>query len=115
MRKDIPKVGQTYNCFDDGKISPGRLYTVEVKKVVSFKKIDKRIKKQWKQEVRRCYWLYAKKTDYFIITESDEEVEVFVRTIDDGWFSIGDFLNGGRLDVDGKLTEILNGILINIE
>lgn len=107
--KLIPKVGLSYNCFDDGKINHSRLYTVIVKKVIPFNKIDKKTLKNWLEEVKQCYWLYAKETDYFIKTENEEkEIEIFVRTIDGSWFSIGGFLNCGRLDIDGKLTNILN-------
>jgi 16S rRNA U516 pseudouridylate synthase RsuA-like enzyme len=107
--KEIPKIGQRYNCFDDGKISYNRLYTVDVKEVVPFDKIDKTTLKKWKEEVEECYWLYAKETDFFIKTENGEDGDaVFVRTINGGWFSIGNFMNSGRLDVDGELTEMLN-------
>jgi len=107
--KEVPKINQTYNCFDDGKISHSRLYTVDVKEVVSFDMIDEDILKEWEKEVKQCYWLYLEKTDYFIKTENGEDGDaVFVRTKDGGWFSIGGFMNSGRLDIDGELTEILN-------
>ena len=54
------------------------------------------------------YWLYAKETDYFIRTINGEDGDaVFVRTKNIGWFSIGDFMNSGRLDIDGSLTQSL--------
>lgn len=107
--KPIPKVGKTYNCFDDGKISHSRLYTVDVKNVVAFHKIDNETKKQWKEQVEQFYWLYDKETDFFVFTENGEDGNaVFVRTKNGGWFSLGDFFNSGMLDVDGELTEILN-------
>lgn len=107
--KDVPKIGNTYNCFDDGKITHSRLYTVDVVEVIPFNQIDKETLTNWKEEINQCYWLYAKKTDYFVKTENGEDGDaVFVRTKDGGWFSIGQFMNSGRLDVDGKLTEILN-------
>jgi hypothetical protein len=109
--KEIPKIGQTYNCFDDGKISHSRLYTVDVKEIVSFDKIDNITLEEWKSQVEECHWLYAKETDYFIKTiNGEDEEEVFIRTKDGGWFSMGNFMNSGRLDVDGKLTERLNSI-----
>lgn len=106
---EIPKINKTYNCFDDGKISHSRLYTVDVKEIVPFDMIDEDTLKEWKVEVEQCYWLYAEETDYFIKTENGEDGDaVFVRTKNDGWFSIGGFMNSGRLDVDGSLTKILN-------
>tara|TARA_R110000851_G_scaffold172952_4_gene319236 strand:+ start:509 stop:841 length:333 start_codon:yes stop_codon:yes gene_type:complete len=105
----VPKINKTYNCFDDGKISHSRLYTVDIKEIVPFEMIDDDTLKHWKQTVEECYWLYAKETDYFIKTENGENGDaVFVRTKDGGWFSIGNIMNSGRLDVDGKLIEILN-------
>ena len=107
--EDIPKVNETYNSFDDGKIRTSRLYTVDVKEVIPFNKIDKDTYKTWLDEVARYYWIYAKKTDYFIKTDNGEvDEEIFVRATDGGWFSIGRLLSGGRLDVSGKLTKITN-------
>lgn len=107
--KPLPIVSQTYNVYDDGKIKKSRKYTVTVKEVTSFKKIDKPTLQNWQKEVKRYYWLYASKTDYFIktINKSGEE-EIFVRTKDGRWFGIGSFLNAGLLDVDGKLTQSIN-------
>ena len=105
----IPKINRTYNCFDDGKISESRKYEVTIKEIVPFNNIDKETLKYWIEHVKDCYWLYKTETDFFIKTKNcDNEEEIFVRTIDDGWFSIGGFLGCGRLDVDGKLTDTLN-------
>jgi 16S rRNA U516 pseudouridylate synthase RsuA-like enzyme len=107
--KEIPKIGQTYNCFDDGKIRHSRLYTVKVKEVIEFDKIDKPTLELWQEAVKECYWLFSKETDYFIKTENGEDGDaIFVRTKDGGWFSTGDFMNSGRLDVDGELTKCLD-------
>ena len=109
--KKIPELNKTYNCFDDGKISKSRLYEVEVRLIVPFNEIDKKTLDIWKTEVKQCYWLYNEKTDFFIITdngEEDDNEEIFVRTKDNGWFSIGGFMGCGSLDVDGELTKLLN-------
>ena len=104
----IPEIGKTYNCFDDGKITKNRLYTVYVVNVIPFDKIDKETLSEWKEHVDECDWLFAKTTDYFIKTENGEDGNaVFVRTLDGGWFSIGQFMNSGRLDVNGSLTKRL--------
>ncbi len=109
--KPIPQKGKTYTAFDDGKISKNRLYTVYVKEVIPFKRIDQETLTLWRQQVKSCYWLFNTNTDYFIKTENGEDGDaVFVRTVYGGWFSLGDFFNSGLLDVDGKLTESLNKI-----
>jgi hypothetical protein len=108
ITKGVPEIGKTYNCFDDGKITNSRLYTVDVKKVVAFDEIDKETKDNWLEQVEQCHWLFSKKTDYFIKTGNGEEDDaVFVRIKCGGWFSLGSFMNSGRLDIDGKLTETL--------
>ena len=93
----IPVVGVSYDCFDDGKITESRRYSVVVSEVVAFDKIDAETKQQWLDEVKQCYWLYSPSTDFFIrarILDTDEEDCLFVRTKDWGWFSLG---WGGRL------------------
>ena len=119
ITKGVPEIGKTYNCFDDGKITNSRLYTVDVKEVVAFDEIDKETKDNWLEQVEQCHWLFAKKNDYFIKTENGEKGDaVFVSTTCGGWFSIGSFMNSGRLDIDGTLTEMLGfptGIEINHE
>jgi hypothetical protein len=107
--KPVPEIGKRYNCFDDGKISHSRLYTVDVVDIIPFNKIDKKTLKNWKKEVKNCDWLFAKETDYFVKTANGEDGNaIFVRTLNGGWFSIGQFMNSGRLDVDGSLSTILN-------
>ena len=106
--KKIPEVGKTYNCFDDGKISESRLYTVDVVAVIPYNKVDSETLDIWKHCVKESYWLFAKDTDFFVKTENGEDGDaVFTRTTDGGWFSMGGFMNSGRMDVDGSLTEYL--------
>jgi hypothetical protein len=106
---EIPKINKTYNCFDDGKISNSRLYTVDITEVIPFKEIDNDTFELWKIEVKDCPYLYATKTDYFVkyINGEDGKPGIFVRTLDKGWFGIGSLWNAGRLDVDGSLNEML--------
>lgn len=108
----IPEIGNTYNCFDDGKISYSRLYTVKVKQIVAFEDIDTKTLQKWENQIERSPWLYARKTDYFIISTGedggDNDDGIFTRTKDGGWFSLGDLFNSGTLDVTGRLTNILN-------
>ena len=109
----FPVLGQTYNYFDDGKIKPSRRMEVVITEIIPFNKIDKDTLNEWKQEVKDCWWLYAKETDFFIKADlkvSDDKIEkiIFVRTINnsDGWFRLGWW--AGRLDIDGSLNALLN-------
>lgn len=108
---ELPKINKTYNYFDDGKIRESRRGDVKIVEIIPFDKIDIYTLADWKEEIEDCDWLYSKETDYFIkgllkVSESKEEDVVFVRTLNDGWFSLGWW--GGRLDIDGSLTEIMN-------
>ncbi len=103
------KIGETYNCYDDGKVKPSRKHKVLITDIIKFSDIDKDILDLWKEEVEYCDWLYAKETDYFIkgtihIHKEDYETVYFVRTLNDGgWFAFGDN-SGGRLDVQNTIS-----------
>jgi hypothetical protein len=104
----VPEVNKKYYYYDDGKISLDRQGEVIITEIVEFNKIDSEILGYWKREVKCCHWLYASKTDYFVkgkYTNTDEEL-IFVRTKNNGWFSLGFW--AGRLDIDGSMTEKLN-------
>jgi hypothetical protein len=111
MKETIPILGKTYHYFDDGKIKASRRGEVVITEVIPFEKIDEYTLDYWQEEVEECDWLYAQKTDFFVKAESTlfgspyNEI-IFVRTIDDDWFSFG--FRAGRLDIDGSLNEELN-------
>ena len=87
----IPEVNKTYNYFDDGKIHETRQDIVKITGVIPYSEIDKETKALWQKEVKQCYWLYKEHTTHFIkgrLIETKEDV-VFVRCINDGWFSLG--------------------------
>ena len=108
--KNIPEIGKTYNCFDDGKISKRRIYQVTITEIVPFEDADNKLLELWEEKGLPSYWLFEK-TDYFIKFTSNENEEypngVFARTKDGGWFGLGNFWNSGRLDIDGSLMEYL--------
>jgi hypothetical protein len=106
---NIPILGNTYNYFDDGKIRESRKLPVLITEIIHFNEIDEKTLSYWKEEVYEIDWLYAKETDYFIkgflnLGDRIEEI-IFVRTIDNGWFSLGWW--AGQLDIDGSLYSLL--------
>lgn len=108
----IPEVGKRYHCFDDGKITFSRHFIIKVGEVLDFMQFKKKypeMVEQYIQETKSCYWLYARRTDKFVITFKGEnnELGVYVRTKDGGWFGIGSCWNSAELDVTGKLWESL--------
>jgi predicted ATP-dependent Lon-type protease len=98
-------LGRTYNYWDDGKRSPSRRHDVKIIDMLHPFLVPWKIRRQWKRHVKTCYWLFAKKTDFFLkailsVRNEDrsysEEIIYFVRTVDGGWFSLGFW--GGRLE-----------------
>jgi len=117
--KSVPEIGKIYKTFDDGKITKSRMYEIKIKDIIPFKKANEKLIKQWKEEVKDHDWLYARETDYFCISETNEDndVEVFVRMIDGRWFSFSNgFLTYSLLDIDGSLyTELIKFLNDNKE
>lgn len=106
----IPEISEKIKFFDDGKTSPSRRYWATIKEVVPYDEAVQKHKQyyeDWQKEKTECDWLYAKETDYFVLADIpkyDDDVVVFVRTVDGGWFSI-DYPHGwmsGLLDIDDK-------------
>lgn len=110
----LPIVGKTYNYFDDGKIKHSRCLKATITSFIPFSEIDSKTLSDWREEIADCPWLYADNTDYFIFAElnltpeNNQEI-VFVKTVDNTWFSMGWW--AGRLDLDNSLTNKLDGIL----
>ena len=109
------EINKVYAYYDDGKIRESRKHNVTITDIIPFDKIDDDTLSIWKEEVEYCDWLYEKETDFFLkgnleIGNNEIEIIYFVRSLHDGWFSLG--LWGGRLDFDGSLTEKLNEYLL---
>ena len=111
----IPTVGKSYRCFDDGKIRFSRCYVVKITEVLGYMEFKRKYPsafKMWVHERKECYWLFARRTDKFVIRdEYDDDNEhvfdVFARTKDGGWFSFGNGWSGGELDVTETLWDSL--------
>lgn len=105
----LPLIGNTYDCYDDGKITPSRRYDVIIRDIVSFEKAKEEIILEWNYNLTNYHWLFSESTDYFLIADSYEQDDVvtksiFVRTKDGGWFSFGlernNLWNSGRLIIE---------------
>lgn len=102
-------IGQTYDYFDDGKLTEMRRCKVTITDIIHFDDIDRDTLEYWLKEKydfhARPHWLYAQDTDYFIKGDIEDlgEKVIFVRTVDGGWFSLGWW--AGRLDHDGSLLK----------
>ena len=109
----VPEKGKRYHFFDDGKTGPSRHYIVEVVDVIPFWSLKAlKYHHTWCKEKKHCDWLYANKTDYFVITKGvyqhgqkpvSDDTLVYCRTHGGGWFSFGRFWYDGELDVTGEI------------
>lgn len=116
---NIPKIGEFYHFWDDGKCSVGRHYIAKVERIIPFELAENiffhtddslliSLLERWKEEVEECKWLYNQETDFFIecsIPIYDKDSIYFVRDKYDGWFSIDTtgWWQRGRLDIDGSI------------
>lgn len=108
----VPKAGKKYHCFDDGKIRFSRHFIIQVDEVLGFIQFRKKypeLFEQYTEAVKQYYWLYSTHSDKFVITKKGEndELGVYVRTKQGGWFGIGSYWNSAELDVSGKLWDEL--------
>lgn len=110
--KPIPEVGKKYHCFDDGKIRFSRHFIIQVDEVLGYQAFKKKYPKEFEryvEETKRCYWLYSTHSDKFVITHKGEndELGVYVRTKQGGWFGAGTWWNSAVLDSTGELWDNL--------
>ena len=113
----IPEVGKKYHCFDDGKITFSRHFIIQVDEVLGYVQFKKKYPNEFKQyvkETKQCYWLYSTHSDKFVITYAgdNDELGVYVRTKQGGWFGIGTWWNSAELDSTG---EIWNSLVEHID
>ena len=129
-KKELPKIGEFYHFWDDGKTSVSRHYICKCERILTIEEAkdiivtvpewdfdknennfnDMSLYEQWKEEVLNHDWLYAVDTDYFIecsCPKYDEDNLWFVRTKDGGWFSMNvqNSWQSGRLDIDEKIFD----------
>lgn len=135
--KTIPKIGERYPLFDDGKLNDTRLYYGDVLRVLTpeeakdekvlrleqlteglsrskddYGLVERSLVEVWMDEIKKADFLFSTETDYFVevtAPEYDEYNLWFVRTKEGGWFSmdIQSDWQGCELDVDGSLLEEL--------
>ena len=120
-KEELPIIGKTYYCYDDGKINHSKQYKVKVVDIIEFDKAPSGLQEVVQKAIEKnsSISLFQDKTDYIVIGISYETdipvIEIFIRAIYD-WFGIGevnsvgeinDWFCSGHLDVTGKLTKQL--------
>ncbi len=113
------KVGERYNYYDNGRISPFRHFVVEIKDIIPFNEIDDELWSLWSESVDDTYDLYVVDKPDYIIKAELEDVKIYntiylARTTDGGWFALN-HLFSGRLDYDKSLTDKLIKSLTSYE
>ena len=108
----VPEVGKKYHCFDDGKITFSRHFIIQVDEVLGHQQFKKKYPEEfqvYRGAVKDYYWLYSTHSDKFVITYKGEndELGVYVRTKQGGWFGIGGYWNSARLDSSGIIWNTL--------
>lgn len=111
MKPEIfPEIGKVYPCFDDGKITPSRLYFVKITNILKYKQCEDRVKRL----VRNCQinhdWLFKYTMNPYVveaISGETEELELiyFLWSYNGFWFGIESWFGAGPLDIDGTLLE----------
>lgn len=126
---DLPKVGEEYDFFDDGKRTLNRHYKATVKRIITIEEA-KSLKfkycyaEEWEPEEWSLYDIYKKEqeehdwifggidTECFVecsIPKYDDDMIYFAQAKYDGWFSL-DVTNtwqGGRLMLDSTVYDNL--------
>ena len=69
-----------------------------------FQNYESQLFQQYIEQSKECYWLLSRRSDKFIITYKGEndELGVYVRTKQGGWFGCGNWFNSAKLDVTGE-------------
>lgn len=112
-QENIPVVGKQYNHYDDGKVRPSRQSVVKVTKVIPYSEVNDKLKILISTEQEHHNWIYASKTDFVVFADTINEndpltkEQIYIRTKDNGWFSINHetYFDSGRLDIDHTLTD----------
>ena len=108
------KVGDRFNCYDDGKVRVSRQNVVTITNILSKSQWFPPLRKEIVRVKKEYDWLFDKVNHQVCLTGITEDGEhcKFLKTQDGGWYSIGCW-DPGRLDVTGNLTKNLINSLIN--
>lgn len=125
ISSSIPKIGEKYHFFDDGKIRESCHYIATVVNIITLEDTKNiTITKECYNKNRTLYqiWedetyqdlIYASQTDFLVvcfIPHYDDDLIYFTRTNYGGWFSLNVTIGwqSGELDLDGRLYNRMLG------
>ena len=135
--KRLPKIGEYYHFWDDGKSSASRHYICKIERIITEEEskniivevpeydwvkgedimVKKTLYEQYQEQALEHDWVYMPITDYLIEASCpnyDNNNIWFIREKNGGWFSIDvqNFWQSGELDVTGEKFEyIVNEII----
>ena len=108
------KIGDKFNCYDDGKVRVSRQEVITITNIIPYDKCDDMLIEEIIREGNFYDFLYknAKQSVVLIGEDSCGEEYKFIKTSDGDFFSIGEW-GPGLLDTSGELTEYLINSLKN--
>jgi hypothetical protein len=114
---NLVKIGNTYNCFESGKLKISHLHKVIINNVIPFDKIDFFTYDTWRsaQELKDC--VYSPRCEHVIngtVYKHNFKIDnvMFVKDVNNFWTSIGK--HNYLLDIDNSFSNLLNVSLNDI-
>lgn len=108
------RVGDRFNCYDDGKVRVSRQNVVTITNILPRSQWFPTLRKAVAQTKEDCDWLFDKVNHQVCITGITDDGEhcKFLKTQGNYWFTMDEW-GPGLLDVTGNLTKNLINSLIN--
>lgn len=108
------KVGDRYNCYDDGKVRVSRQNVVTITNIIPKSNWTPELREEIARAEEDYDWLFDKVNHQICLMGITDEGEhcMFLKTQNGNWFSVGVW-GPGLLDVTGNLTKNLINSLIN--
>ena len=101
------KIGDKFNCYDDGKVRVSRQNVVTIIDIIPKEKWDAETNYEISEFLKDCDWAYDTYHEVCLIgTNSEGRKDIFLETRYGSWFSIDEW-GSGLLDVYGQFTETL--------
>lgn len=100
------KIGDKFNCYDDGKVRVSRQNVVTITDIIPKEKWDAETNYEISEFLKDDYTHDTDHEVCLIGVNSEGKKDIFLETRYGSWFSI-DSWGSGLLDVDGRYTEML--------
>ena len=108
------KIGDKFNCYDDGKVRVSRQEVITITNIIPYKECDDMLIEEIIREMDDYDFLYENADQSVVLIGEDSygDEHKFIKTKNGDFFSIGEW-GPGLLDTTGTFTENLINSLIN--